>query len=287
MKFKNFLNIIYQEFIYGGHYIALGVPAIIFTTIILLNQFFSWVLIIIGYLLTFISYRYNYYKELTRDLLTNPGRTRYIIKSLNFSQILSIIYFFILLIILIFFTDAIIILFSLFFLIIGILYTNLFKAVTKKILAFKNLYIGISWALIIYLVAFYYSIFNWAIFFIFLFVFFRLFLNTVFFDIKDIKTDIKDNIKTIPVVFGKEKSLKFLHILNLLSFVPIVIGVYLGFLAKIALILLVFYLYSCYYLEKAKNKKSDIQKLSYIITDGEYFLWPIILLFGKAILINF
>lgn len=283
MKVKQFLNILLQEFVYGGHLISLGIPAIVSAAIILLNRDLNFILLINGYLLTFISYRYNYYWEIQGDSLTNPDRVQYLGKSLKFSQFLIIIYFFILCVFLIAFTNFKIILFSIFFLMIGILYTRRFKKITKRIAGFKNLYIGFSWALFMGFISLYYSFFDWILFFLFLFIFLRLLLNTIFFDIKDIEADKRDGIKTIPVILGQEKIIKFLHILNILSFMPIMVGFYLNYFPKIALALLIFYFYSFYYIEKLKDKDANIRKISYLIVDSEYFLWPIILLLAKAI----
>jgi hypothetical protein len=64
---------------------------------------------------------------------------------------------------------------------------------------------------------------------------------------------------------------------------PIIIGFYLTYFPKIALALLIFCFYSFYYIEKLKDKDVNIRKISYLLVDSEYFLWPIILLLAKAI----
>ena len=285
MEIKNVLNSIGKEFIYGTHFTSLCISAIVATIIILLNQSVSLTLLIIAYLLAFISYRYNYHKGLREDFLTNQGRVNYFKKYLKFSQILIITCVFLLALILIFYTNMKIIIFSIIFLVIGLFYTQRFKNLTKNVLGFKNLYISASFGLLTILVGLYYSIFSWSIFFIFLFIFLRIFINTVFCDIKDIESDKKEGLKTFPVVFEKAKTLHFLHILNLLSFLPIVIGVYLNFLPSIALILLSFYFYDFYYLKKSEHKNRKADNFLYIIPDIEVLLWPIILFSTKQILL--
>mgnify|MGYP000052318336 CR=1 FL=1 len=79
---------------------------------------------------------------------------------------------------------------------------------------------------------------------LFLFVFLRWIINTAFFDVKDIEADKKDNLKTFPVVLGNKNFLRFIHILNLFSFSPIIIGVYFDTLPSFTLALCLFYFYS-------------------------------------------
>jgi len=184
-----------------------------------------------------------------------------------------------------FYTNLKIIIFSIIFLIIGIFYTQRFKKLTKRVLGFKNLYISASFGLLTILVGLYYAVFNWSVFFIFLFIFLRIFINTVFCDIKDIESDKDEGLKTFPVIFGKEKTLNLLHILNPLSFLPIIIGVYLNILPGIAIILLIFYFYDLYYLKKSEDKNTNVNNFLYVIPDIEVLLWPIVLILTKQILL--
>jgi len=284
MIIKRILNLIWREFIYGGHLQGLVGAVIFLTIIILINKEVDWKLLIIGYLLTFFNYRYNYYKGIEKDVLTNPERVDYLKKNIKYSQGLLLVCLFFLLWIIIYYIKIKTAIFTIFLLIIGVCYTIWFKDWTKKIIGFKNFYISIPFGLFVIIIGLYYSLLNWSMFFIFFFVFLKMFLNTIFFDTKDIASDKKEGLKTIPVVLDKEKTLKFLHILNFLSFCPLIMGIYLNLLPGFSLIMLIFFFFVFYYLEKAKDENINIQKLSYLVADGEFLLWPIVLLIGKMIL---
>ena len=57
----------------------------------------------------------------------------------------------------------------------------------------------------------------------FLFIFLRGIINVTFFDIKDIESDGARGLKTLPVMLGRERTLKFLHWLNIFAFIPLFI----------------------------------------------------------------
>ena len=164
--------------------------------------------------------------------------------------------------------------FVLIIVIAGIFYTLFLKSLTKKVSGFKNLYVAFMWALAPQIViGIYYNIFNKIIIILFLFIFLRWIVNTTFFDLKDIKTDQNEGLKTLPITLGQEKTLYFLHFINFISFIPILFGVFKNILPFYSISLLIFFFYSFYYLKAAEKEKSDIHFLSYIMTDGEYLLW--------------
>ena len=123
------------------------------------------------------------------------------------------------------------IVFGFLILISGLLYTNYFKKVTRRIVGFKSFYIAFTWSLLVVFLAFYYSFsLNLSVFLISSFVFLRVLLNTIFFDIKDIESDKKDNLKTMPIFLGKDRTLKYLNILNAVSFIIILIVTLIAFI---------------------------------------------------------
>jgi 4-hydroxybenzoate polyprenyltransferase len=109
-------------------------------------------------------------------------------------------------------------------------------------------------------------------------------VNTCFCDIKDMENDKKYQIKTLPVVLGKEKFIVVLHIINIISLTPILIGVYLHVLPLFSLLLVALIMYSVYYIQKSKRKETNIQSLSSIVVDGEYVFWPFILFVGSLLI---
>jgi 4-hydroxybenzoate polyprenyltransferase len=104
-------------------------------------------------------------------------------------------------------------------------------------------------------------------------------MDTIFFDLKDYKVDVEEGLKTLPVLLGEDNSIKILHLLNIITFIPLITGVYLKILPLYSLSLLAFYFYSFYYLIMAKKASSSGSwgNLSYL-ADFEFILWPILLI---------
>jgi len=281
-KIKKILNLIWDEFIYGGHLLSLGASAIVFSTAFLLNIKATWEFLLIVYLGTQTIYNYNHYKELNIDILTNLNRTHHLRKYFKFLPVITSLYGMGFLGILFYFGSLKSVIFGVFLILSGILFTEKFKKFTKKIIGFKTFYTSLLWSLLVIFTIIYYSFsFNLVVLTFLIFVFLRWIINTSFFDIKDIESDGKEGLLTLPVVLGKEKFLNFLHIINFISFTPLIIGITNQMFPYFSLFLLLLFFYSFYYIEKAKDKKIDIQNLSYVMVDGEYLLWPLFLFLGK------
>lgn len=281
-KIEKMIKFVWDEFIYGGHLLSLGASGILCSTAIIFNQKFSIVFFMLGYVISQLVYLYDHKKDSKKDLLTNPERGEYFIKFKKYFLILFLFYFFLFIFCLIYLNNLVVALFTLFIMLGGLLFNVYSKNLTKKIIGFKNFYISFFWASLVILAGFYYNLdFNLSLLLLFSFIFFRFILSTIFFDIKDIESDKKQNLKTIPVIFGKNKTLSYLHIINIFSFFPIIIGVYFNIFPFFVLSLILFYFYSFYYLEKTKNININIRNLSYIIVDGEYLIWIFVLFFSK------
>lgn len=274
-----------REFIYGGHLLALGASGIAFTSAVLLNVKVTWDILLVSYLIVYAVYSYNRFKEFKKDFLTNLFRSQHIEKYIRYVPVAIAIYLLITVLLLLLFGNVKSIFLVFLMILLGFLYTDYYKKYTQKIIGLKSFYVSFIWSLLVFFTAFYYKIpINLSVFFIFIFILLRFILSTVFFDIKDIESDKKEKFKTIPVIFGKEKTLFILHVVNIISFVPIVVGVYQNKFPLVSLMLLIFYFYSMYYLFAAKNININIQKLSYVVVDGEYILWLMVLFIGNFIL---
>ncbi len=276
---KNIFKNIKEEIIHGGHILSLGGGASAATVAIILGEKISLSLFIIGYLILQIIYTYNHLRELKKDKSGNPERFNYVQKRKNILPFFIFIYF----ITLCTFSYLINIQTFVFVFVLlmgGILFSLRFKKITKRIPLFKNIYTAAFWATgTVFLPLFYYSKTISNIFLVFfIFVFIRAIINTIYFDIKDINSDKKEGLKTVPVLIGKHKTLNLLQILNMISFLPIIFGVYFKVLPCFVIILLIFYFYSYYYIKKSKKiDQKNIRTLSYIMVDAEYLFWPLFL----------
>ena len=193
-KIKDVLQSIWNEFIYGGHLLSLGASSIVFTSALLLEIKITWDCLLMVYLGMESAYLYNRYKDFKKDLLTNPERTRYLERYISKIPLIICIFAALIVGLLIHFTNLKAILFTLFLLLMSFLYSKIFKALTAKILGFKNIFVSLMWgSLVIFLVVYYSLPLQTSVLLVFLFVFLRFFINTSFFDIKDIESDKKEN----------------------------------------------------------------------------------------------
>ena len=275
-----------NEFIYGGHWLSLNGFAIVFSMQLLLGITIRWEFLIMVYFLLQCVYNYNHYKELEIDFSSNSDRVVHLKKYKKIFPYIITGYGIGFVVPLILFGNFLSIIFGLFLLTLGILYTSDSKKVSKKVVGFKSFYTAFAWALLIFFTSFYCSYpINFSLILFFLFVFIQLIVTTSYFDIKDMKSDKEEGLLTLPLVFNnKQNWIDILHILNIMSFIPIVIGVITSILPIYALFTLILLVYTYYYLQKTKKTNADIHFLSYVMVDGEYNLWPILLLLGRFII---
>ena len=205
--------------IFGGYFAALSGPAFIITMSIMTKTSISLPLLVISYLIPLMVYSYDYYKDMDKDNESNLERAAYFQRRSQIYPYLMGINFLILSILLLLFSNQMMISFIFTLIIGGVLYTVGLKNITKKIPAFKNIYTTLTWSLAgTFSVMFYYSLeINLAYLLIFLFIFLKFLPNTIFYDLKDIKSDKKEGLKTIPVLLGKQMTLKLLHRLNIVA----------------------------------------------------------------------
>lgn len=85
----------------------------------------------------------------------------------------------------------------------------------KQIFFFKNLLIGISWAALVILGANNFS--DEAVQFMFCFVAIQVGFGSIIRDLNDVGHDLKNGLKTVPVMLGTRQTLLLLHVINLSS----------------------------------------------------------------------
>lgn len=283
---RRILACIWAEFVFGGHLLSVAGAAITTTALLLLDVRVDILILLISYLLLQAIYNYNHFQELDKDQPDNPARADHLQRNRRIVRGLIPAYSVALLV-----CSALAniqtFLFVLFLLFGGYLFTAKAKGLTERMPAFKNLYTAFFWAIgAVFLVSFYHSHpLELASLLVFLFIFVQLLLNTIYFDIKDTQSDKAQGLKTLPVLVGKKRTMRILHVLNGGSFIPIVIGVVLGRLPQFSLGLLVFFFYGLVYLVKTEKLADDqIRLLSYTIVDGQYVLWPVAVILTRAII---
>lgn len=281
-RLKTFIK---NEFIYGGHILSIGTSLIALSTMLLLNIAIRWEFLLIIYLGTQCIYNYDHFNEFNSNVTNNSKRTEHLKKYQKLFPYLLIFYGTSYFTLLLFFGNIESIVYGLILLVCGLLYTVKFKDITKRVVGFKSIYTALSWGLMVLFTAIYcsYSA-NILLFVIILFVFLRWFVNTSFCDFKDIESDKKENLLTLPIYFGKQKFLKFLHIINFTAFLLLFFAILFGIAPLSSIFLFFFFIYGAFYIQKAKNPKTDLDSLSNVVVDGEFMFWPILLIIGSSIL---
>jgi len=284
----NIRKLAWNEFVYGGHLLSLGAVSIVFTSALLLGIKVTWDCLVAVYLGMHSAYLYNRYKEFHKDYLTNPERTKHLKKIVNKLPLIIISFLILLVLILVFYSEPTVLFFGLFLLAASLSYSYSkgLKNLTKRIPGFKSIFVSLMWASLPAFLVFYYSApVNIALFLMIVFVFLRFFVNTSSFDIKDIESDKEEGLLTLAIILGKNKLIKTLILLTIISLIPLTIGIYLKSFPFYSLILLVFIsLYSLFFLKITNNDKIENYFLYNVIIDAEFFLWPPFLLLGKIIL---
>ena len=290
MELKKSLELIWKEFIFGGHMQCVGTLSIVLVAAIFLNIKITWDCLVICYLMFYPMYLYNRYKEMEIDALTNPERTNYLRTYISKTPITVALIFLALIFLMLRYTNLLTTIFGLVLLILGLLYSEGGKKLTRFIPLFKNLYIAAFFGILVIFPPLYYnfhlnsSSLLLPLFLLLILVFLKGIIMQIFLDIKDIEGDRQEGLKTLGVLAGREKAADAIKILNIFVVLPLiaicVILRYfpLEFLSLVLLVPLDFYL-----LDSLKYKNY----FTFIIVSGIFLFWLVLVYAAKIFLIWF
>ncbi len=266
-----------DEFFYGGHIQSLGATFLLIIYASITNNPFSVWSVFSFYLIVQFVYLADRYLALEFDFETNNNRSRHLQKYEKIIPLVLFIYFASFFVVTFFLGKIFILFVGVFVALTGFLYDRFFKNITKFIPAFKNLFVAVMWVFpIIYFFWFEgFEIEKSASISLMTFIFIKNFLMQICLDIKDIAGDRKKSLKTIPVLLGKQKTLKLLMILVPFQFAPIIFSFILGYLPIKSLVLLVYLLIeelSFYFLIRSKEYWIYIFFISQDLIVGSLFL---------------
>lgn len=283
-----FLKTIWDEFVYGGQLHSIGIALVILAATIIIGVPANIYFLITVYSGIHSAYLFNRYKEIDNDISTNPERSAHV--QLYIKYIPFLVGFLLLIsldLLLVFGNVASFLLGGVMFL-IGLLYSIFLKKYTVRVPLFKNFFIGISFSSLLILYYFYanlninlYSII--PIIFLFILIVVRSFSNTIFFDIKDIKIDKQQNLKTYPAIYGFQKAITLIRILNVVSGLILVVGITMHYLPIYSIILLLLIPYTEFYVKKSQHVSANLGLISALYADGEYSLWFFLIIIGRFI----
>lgn len=219
---KPLLRSCYRELIFGGHLQCLGASAIPYVAAVLLQIEVRFDCLFAVYLIFYPLYLFNRYKELDVDETTNPQRTKHIRKYQRRMPALLVFVIIVGLTLIAFRSNVFTVIASAMLLIFGLLYTVFFKWMTRYLTIFKNLYVAAFFAvLVVYPVLFYGYALNTnlvrKIAVLFFFVYLNAVIMQIILDIKDLESDREEGLNTLPVLWGKAKTIAFVRILSMLT----------------------------------------------------------------------
>ena len=275
------INFLRDEITYGGYLVSLCSPCLLISTCLILNINIDIPLLLISYLIPLIVYSYDYYSDIDKDIKNDSLRAAYLKrKSKNYPFLLSF-YIVLLISLLILYSNISLISFIITIIVGGILYNFLLKDLTKKIPAFKNVFTAMIWASGgAFFPLFYYLLdINLSFIIMFFLIFLRVMINVIFFDLKDINNDSADGIKTLPVILGKKSTINILNTINIIAFIPLILGIYFNIINFYAVSLLIFCFYGYFYINKANSASSnELESAAHTLADTEFIMWPLVLL---------
>lgn len=281
---KKILKAIYREFVYGGHLLAVGLVCVVTFAALLLKIHLTWDFVIVIYLISLapcLSGRYLYIEE---DELTNPDRSDYLNKQSKIAPIIISLATILLFGTIIYVGKYFMIFFTLILISLGFFYDIYFKALTKKVIGFKNFYVGMLFSsLILMLMLYYQRHLSVAFWLVFAYVYLMTFMGASFSDIKDIELDRKSNLLTFANVFGQKKLLYALSFLLIISVSPIVIGVFLGLFPVYSLMILLVVPYNLTLFALSLKKSFNIDFLYGAVFDSQLIWWLAFLLLGRLL----
>lgn len=277
---KKALKYVCNEFIFGGHLVALGPTVISFSVMRLKSLEISWPLLFSVYLVTYIIHLLDRYFDIATD--SSPERKQHFERYYNkifYPLTISLI----LLVASIIHGGYTALLIALFLVVVGILYSLLFKNLTRYIIGFKSFYTAIAFSSVALFSAFFYDLpIDNSIWLIFAFFTTRWFANTIFCDIKDNSEDSKLGLKTFSLVFGKPSLGALIIFVGLISIGILLYGTSQNILPAGFSVLGISVLYNFYYLQKARRPGADFQNIANVWADGESIIWLLAILIGAS-----
>lgn len=285
-KIKSIMNRLIEEIIHGGHLAGSASASIVLTFGLINGNPLNLPLLAIIYMISLVVYSYGYYSDMDSNFMDLERAVYLKQKAKTYPYIMAGYVALLAALIIIFEKNIQLAIIIMILLAAGIVYTAGLKRLTKYIPGFRSIYVAAEWSLAS---ALFYALYcekslfdiSWPILG---FVFLKFLINVIFSDMKDIKSDILAGFKTIPIVFGRKGTVKFLYLLNLISLLPIILGIYMGLLSNFALILVFFVIYDFYYLYKADKSRGALDSKYYVLADFEITCWPVVVIISILLL---
>ncbi|WP_319507336.1 UbiA family prenyltransferase [uncultured Methanolobus sp.] len=279
--FVKIAGLLWKEIVFGGHLFATGSVSVIMACATVFMIPVSLDILFVSYLLFYAIYLYDYSVGASSDELTNEGRARYLqckCRSKCIVVAVSVILFLVLLA----FANTITILIGLGILALGLLYGSHFKKLTKKIPAFKNVFVSMVWSFMALFLFVYYSLpITYGALMLALFIFIRMMNIQILFDVRDLEGDITNGLLTIPALFGERKYPFILRMINFVSILFVLVCVIQGLLPFFTLAIMPMFYYAVTYIDKVVESRKNYS--SYVFAACEPIMWAVLIFVGRSI----
>lgn len=256
--------------------ISLGSTSLTYLTVSLLSLYSDFKIFIIPFFVSFFVYTFNRFTDIKEDNINIPERANFIKYWKNEFFVLSLISLLLALILSYInsFLTFIIILIPAFFVII---YSYKFTRLKRKFLV-KNIIVSLGWSFIPIFVGAYLRYFSIELLIIAAYIFSRIFIGVIMFDIRDITGDKINKIDTIPIKLGIKNSKKIINIFNIFSFLIFIVSIItLSFPIKSIIPAITGFVFGLFYINVIE-KDIDKKFLCDVIVDGEYICLGLVLM---------
>jgi|GEM_PF-1697755 len=263
---RHFANMVFRAF-----FTTLGAVAEILAISMVFNIGNPLFFIVVAFFLISIAYLWDFY----RDHSHHFARTH------HYRTILAII-----LLVAGFFTTlylankSAVIFVILALIVLGGIYDRYIREVSKRIWAFRDIFIMLCWNIFIFLFLAYsgISVVSAVLFFL-AFVLSRDFVNIAYCDIKDIALDEHNGQHTFATLMGANRLINVLTVVNIFSIILIVFGAVTGILPTLS-----YFLIAPVMITTLLVKLSHSTKIySTTTVDFEYYTWLLFILIGKLL----
>ncbi|MDG7007196.1 MAG: UbiA family prenyltransferase [Nitrososphaerota archaeon] len=270
--------------------LAVGTASIAAASTVLLGVTATPLLLVMAYLFSYGAYMMNRTTEMDQDAVSHPDRTALLGGRRKYLPMISggcflLGYGFALTVNYVFFAALLVPLaFSLAYSVgskrlVGVIGVSKLK---DKLLV-KNMFVSLGWALVPVMVGFYYLRFEQVILVMGVFIFLRLMVNTLIFDVRDVEGDRAAGIRTVPAVYGADATYRIMASVDALALVFLAASIGLGLLPTTAAILGTLPVYSLGYTALARRPKANLSFICDVLVDGEYLIWGPLMYLGAAI----
>lgn len=275
----------------GGHLLALGTASMAACASILMGQNPTIPLLVMAYLFSFGAYMLNRSSEMQEDETTNPVRTKYLGGRRKYLPAITVGCFAV--------GYALAALRNLVFfgaLLIPLLLALAYSVGSRRFVKFvgarrlkdkllvKNVAVSFGWSLIPILVGLYFHAVPALLTALGVFIFLRLLVNTILFDVRDVEGDKKFGVRTIPTVYGTVRAFTLMGVFDVTSALCMILAVLTGLLPTYSLAFLFFTLYSFWYRALARRPGINLSFVCDVLADGEYLLWGPVIYLGKLLI---